>query len=301
MIYSKIPKSIEQQISLLKERGMYFEDEQRAKHYLENISYYRLAGYWWPMQSNKTNHLFKDNTQFSKVIELYNFDRKLRILVFDIIEKIEISLRTKMIYHLSMAHTPWWFQDTGLFSNTQELIKTLAKFQEEIERSKDTFIKSHKKQYKEDKRFPPAWKTLELTSLGGLSRLYGNIRNDVKAKNNIAVAFGAVNHTYLPSWLQSISQIRNYCAHHSRLWNRNLPGKPKLLSNPPNKWINAVPKESEFQKLYIHLCLMKYLVNQIQPDNSFTSRLKELFSSHPNVDPLALGMKENWEQEALWH
>ncbi len=279
---------------------MKFDKEEIAEHYLSNISYYRLAGYWWPMQNDKTNHLFKRNTYFSTVIELYNFDRKLRILLFDIIEKIEISLRTKMIYHLSMEFTPWWIQNTSIFSDTQALIKTLAKLQDEIERSKDTFIRSHRKQYKEDKRFPPAWKSLELTSLGGLSRLYGNLRNDVASKNTIAQDFGAVNHTYLPSWLQSITQIRNYCAHHSRLWNRNLPGKPKLLSKPPNKWIESVPLESEYQKLYIHLCLMKYLVNIIQPENKFTIRLKELFDTHPNVDPFAVGMKENWEKEELW-
>ena len=112
-----------------------------------------------------------------------------------------------------------------------------------------------------------------------------------------------MNHTYLPSWLQSISQIRNYCAHHSRLWNRNLPGTVKLLSNPPNPWIKEivnVPKQHEFIHLYVHMCIMKYLLNVIQPGNNFTSRLKNLLLRYPNVDPNALGIKLNWEQEPLW-
>src|SRR5690606_21052803 len=118
----------------------------------------------------------KPNSKFSDVINLYNFDRELRILLFDVIEKIEISLRSKLIYHLSHEFDPWWFQNTDLFINIPELIKTLSG-----------------------------------------------------------------NHTFLPSWLQSISKIRNYCAHHSRLWNRNLPGRPKLLSRPPLPWISVVP------------------------------------------------------------
>jgi abortive infection bacteriophage resistance protein len=182
------------------------------------------------MQSDKINHTFKPNSRFEDVVSLYNFDRELRLLLFDVIEKIEISLRTKLIYHLSHEHDPWWFQDTNLFQNTTALIETLASIKEEVERSKDTFIKEHKKKYKDDLRFPPAWKTLELTSFGSLSKLYGNLKNNIVSKDIIAFELGAVNHTYLPSWLQSIAQIRNYCAHHSRLWNKNLPGTPKIFS-----------------------------------------------------------------------
>jgi abortive infection bacteriophage resistance protein len=130
--------------------------------------------------------------------------------------------------------------------------------------------------------------------------LYGNLKHTVKSKDIIAKEYGAINHTYLPSWLQSIAQIRNYCAHHSRLWNRNLPGNPKLLSTPPHPWISDVPKQHEFQKLYVHLCLMKYFLNIIQPQNSFTEKLYGLFEKYPNVDPNALGMKTNWYKEPLW-
>src|SRR5690606_18572133 len=212
-------------------------------------------------------------------------------LLFDVIEKIEISLRTKLIYHLSHEFDPWWFQNMDIFNNTSELVKTLTTIEQEIERSKDIFIKEHKKKHKDDGRFPPAWKTLELTSLGSLSKLYGNLKNTVESKNKIAEEYGTVNHTYLPSWLQSITQIRNHCAHHSRLWNRNLPGRPKLLPNPPYKWIKDVPREHELQTLYIHLCCMKYILNLVHPENKFTSLLTNLFEKYQNVDPNALGMK----------
>lgn len=248
----------------------------------------------------KDNHIFKNNSKFSDVIALYNFDHELRVIIFDIIEKIEISLRTKLIYHLSHEFDPWWFQNLEIYNNVPEAIKTLSVLHEEIERSKDTFIKEHKRRHKDDLRFPPAWKTLELTSFGALSKLYGNLKSNIKSKDVIAKEFGVVNHTYLPSWLQSIAQIRNYCAHHSRLWNRNLPGRPKLLSNPPMKWINAMPKENEYHILYIHLCCMKYLLNIIKPDNDFTTKLVELMNKYPSVDPNALGLKINWNKELLW-
>lgn len=226
------------------------------------------------------------------------FEKKTFILLFDVIEKIEISLRTKLIYNLSNEFDAWWFQDTTIFQNTRALLETLEHISKEIERSKDIFIKEHKKKYRDDLRFPPAWKTLELTSFGSLSKLYGNLKNTIESKNIIAQELGAVNHTYLPSWLQSISQIRNYCAHHSRLWNRNLPGTPKLLPNPPCNWINDVPKDTS--KLYIHLCIMRYLANTIAPENSFSIKLQELINKYPSFDPNALGMKPNWSSEPLW-
>jgi len=298
--YDKKPISIEQQINLLKERGLLFQNESIAKKYLNHISYYRLAGYWWPLQIDKVNHKFKPKSTFENVINIYNFDSELRLLIFGVIEKIEISLRTKMIYHLSHDYSPWWFQNPKLFKDTPALIKSLEKIREEVDRSKDRFIKEHKKNYKNDLRFPPAWKTLELSSLGGLSKLYGNLRNDIDAKDKIARDFGAVNHTYLPSWLQSIAQIRNLCAHHSRLWNKNLPGTVKLLNKPPNNWITDIPKQHEFQRLYIHLCLMKYLLDTIMPKNKFGENLKQLMTKYSNIDPNALGLKSNWTNEKLW-
>ena len=217
MIYSKKALTIEEQIAQLESRGLIIGDKAIASHHLRNISYYRLEGYWWPMQKDPTNHSFKAGNKFEDVIFLYEFDRELRILIFDIIERIEIGLRTKMIYHLSHEIDTWWFQNTELFIDTEQLIKSLAIIQEEVERSKDVFIKEHKRKYKEDKRFPPSWKTIELTSLGNMSKLYGNLKPTVKSKDIIAAELKAVNHTYLPSWLQSIAQIRNICAHHGRL------------------------------------------------------------------------------------
>jgi abortive infection bacteriophage resistance protein len=298
MEYNKEAYTIDQHIAQLQDRGLVISDVETAKHYLSHVSYYRLAGYWWPMQIDKEKHFFKENSKFEDVIHLYNFDRELRVLLFDVIEKIEISLRTKLIYHLSHEFDPWWFQNTALFEDTLALVKTLATIQEEVERSKDTFIVDHRKRYKDDKRFPPAWKTLEMTSFGSLSKLYGNLKNTIKSKDIIAKELGAVNHTYLPSWLQSIAQIRNYCAHHSRLWNKNLPGAPKILSKPPHSWVDDVPRNT--QQLYLHLCIMRYLLNTIVPGNSFNLKLKDLIAKYPSVDPNALGIRPNWYNEPLW-
>ena len=176
----------------------------------------------------------------------------------------------------------------------------MENIREEVNRSKEAFIKEHKKKYKEDKRFPPSWKTLELTTFGTLSKLYGNLKPSVKSTDIIAKEYGAENHTYLRTWLQSLSQIRNFCAHHSRLWNKNLPGTVKLLSKPKHAWISDVPSSGQFQYLYIHLCIIKYMLNRIDPESEFGVSFKNLVSDYPEVDPNALGLKPNWMKEPLW-
>jgi abortive infection bacteriophage resistance protein len=300
MIYNKRVTTVDDQIMQLKARGLQISDDSNARHYLLNISYYRLAGYWWPMQADKVNHTFKPNSRFEDVIALYNFDRELRLLLFDIIERIEIGLRTKMIYHLSHEYGAWWFQNPELFINSMAFIRTLSSLGEELERSKEIFIKEHFSRYKTDFRFPPAWKTLEIMTFGSLSKLYGNLKPTVRSKDIIAAELNTVNHTFLPSWLLSITQIRNICAHHGRLWNKNLPGRPNLLPKPPAPWLKNVPSANQHHMLYIHACCMKYLLDVISPGHHYKVRLALLFQKYPTVDLNALGFPADWEDEPLW-
>ncbi|MBW8048808.1 MAG: Abi family protein [Cytophagales bacterium] len=300
MKYNKPTITIAQQIAQLKSRDLIIADEPGAEYFLQNVSYYRLAGYWWPMLADKVLHTFKPNSTFENIIAIYNFDRELRLLLFGVIERIEIAFRTKLIYHLSHEVSPWWFEDVFLFKNAVEHTKTLTSLDRELQQTREIFITEHYKKYHTDTRRPPSWKTLEVVSFGVISKFYGNLLSTIASKDAIAAELGTVNHTFLPSWLQSIAQIRNICAHHGRLWNKHLPGRPKLLPKPPKPWIANVPPATEYYMLYVHLCCMKYLMNIINPGNRFTKHLVDLMTKYPNIDPNALGLKPNWQNEPLW-
>ena len=111
---NKKSRSIQEQIDLLKQRGMKIEDEEFAGLHLSHISYYRLKGYWWDMQIDKERHIFSKDADFKDVIARYFFDKELRLILFDAIESIEIALRTKMIYHLSQSYGGLYYTDKGL-------------------------------------------------------------------------------------------------------------------------------------------------------------------------------------------
>jgi abortive infection bacteriophage resistance protein len=182
---NKTPFTIADQITLLKQRGMLFNDEQSAHHFLENISYYRLKGYWWDMQDDVTIHTFKPNTYFEDIIDKYNFDRRLRLILFDAIERIEIALRTKMIYHLSVAYGSLWYLDSTLFeatplpSNPKITIhqNTILELNKEFNRSQEIFIKDQRRRY--PNQDADAWKILEVASMGTLSKLYKNLKHQL--------------------------------------------------------------------------------------------------------------------------
>lgn len=98
---------------------MLFKNEADALILLQNISYYRLKGYWWDTQSDNKKHIFKSNTYFEDIVDIYNFDRQFRLVLFDAIERIEVALRTKMIYHLSMKYGGLWYLDPNYLTQLQ--------------------------------------------------------------------------------------------------------------------------------------------------------------------------------------
>lgn len=301
--------TIANHIVLLKSRGMLFKDEPQAVELLKNISYYRLKGYWWDMQTDYTLHNLKANTYFEDIIERYNFDRQLRLILFDAIERIEIAIRTKMIYHLSLSYSGLWFLDTNLFDNSTITLRdgtektihqnTIEELQKEFDRSQEIFIKDHRR------RFPnqnaDSWKTLEVASLGTLSKLYKNLKHQLPEKATIAKEMGLNLHNELSSWLEAITYIRNIIAHHSRLWSRNMVKRPAdRLNNPICQWFNNTLTPVQTKKPFLIISCMVYLCNNVTPTNQIKTKIIELFNAYPAIPVYKLGFLNNWQNEPLW-
>jgi abortive infection bacteriophage resistance protein len=297
MQYSKIPLGIPAQISLLKSRGLQFKDEDKSAHYLSNISYYRLRAYTYPFQDNTNpNHTFAKQICFEDIIELYVFDRKLRILVFDAIEKIEIALRTKIIYHFSLTYGSHWHELSHLYINNSRFIKDIGDLYKEIDRSTETFIKHYQSKYT-NPIYPASWMSLEVASMGLLSKIFSNLRNSPE-KKKVCHDFGVRHYSILESWLHSICHIRNICAHHGRLWNRRLTAIPEMPNNPIHPFLSN--KQLNVNKIYATLSCMIYILHVISPKSNFTSNLRILIKSCNLINLKEMGFPVNWEREPIW-
>ena len=293
----KTASSIAEQIIKLQSRGLIIEDLSFATYWIENVGYYRLSGYWWPMQTDKVNHVFKAGSRFESVIKLYQFDQELKHLVFDVIEKIEVSFRARLINVFSLAYEPNWFEQPSFFKNQKHFLKNLEIIDRDLNNSKEEFIQDHKNKHSTTLR-PPSWKTLEILSLGHLSKLYNNLKDNSR-KSLIANGFTLPTYDYLESWLTVMTDLRNICAHHSRLWNRSiLSGIKPLKVNHPG-WLSEYPQQDK-NKIYLPLSSLAYLLHAIAADGQFKRGLKRLIACYPSVDIHAMGFPPHWENEPVW-
>jgi len=299
MKYAKRALSVSEQLDLLVGRGLSVADRAKAEASLRAISYYRLSAYFIPYEIQRgATHKFKEGSSFDDIVDLYTFDHKLRILIFDALERIETAFRTQLIYHCSRDRGGWWFEDTTLFYSQDAHIGFLAELDAELSNSKEVFIRHYQEQYGDPPR-PPAWISFEVASLGQLSRLFGNIR-PIEPKKLIASYFG-LGVPVLESWLECISFVRNTCAHHARLWNRTLvkiPKKPELPAFP-------IPYESGFgrssARVFTSLVIINYCLKRIGTLGTFANRINDLLSEYPSVDRAAMGIPDGWISNPFWH
>lgn len=286
-------------MQLLKDRGMIFHDEASALYHLQNISYYRLKGYWWDMQNNKTSHSLCEGSCFDDVLERYNFDRLLRLLLFDAIERIEIALRTKMIYHLSLSYGAIWYKRPELFANNEKHDEHIENLEREFGYSQEIFIKDHKRRYADEN--PEAWKILEIASMGTLSKLYKNLNHQLPEKAKIANEMGLNLHSELSSWLEAITYIRNIIAHHSRIWSRNMVKRPiDKINNPLGLWFDRPLTDVQKKKPFLIISILVYLCNNIYPEFGVKDKILELINQNSNIPIYKLGFLNNWENQPIW-
>lgn len=296
---NKPARNIADQIQLLKDRGMLFRDEALALHFLKNISYYRLKGYWWDMQQDRITHTFTPNTYFESVVERYNFDRHLRLILFDAVERIEIALRTKIIYHLSISYGATWYLDSNLFVEHNKHVEHINHLQREFGYSQEIFIKDHKRKHPDTNA--EAWKIMEIASMGTLSKFYKNINHQLPEKSLIAKEMGLNLHSELSSWLEAIVYVRNIIAHHSRLWSRNMVKRPiDSINNPIGIWFdnNLLPVQKK--KPFLIISSMVYMCNKVTPNHQIKDKILTLIDNNPEVSIYKLGFLNNWRSEPLW-
>ncbi|GAB6119989.1 Abi family protein [Dysgonomonas termitidis] len=295
--YAKHYQDVPDLVSLLRTRGLTINDEPKARNYLTNIGYFRLSAYFYPLlQLPKTAHNYKTGSTFEQVLNLYRFDRKLRLLVFNEIEKIEVAVRSIMV-NTACRHfnDTFWITQNRYFYNQNYFNSSIAEIDSELLKSKEDFIEHFKNTYSDV--YPPAWMLAEILPLGNICRIYKNL-NDAGLKKKIARQFGMQPQAF-ESWIMTIGGLRNMCCHHSRLWNRVLPLRTSLPQNTQFLWLNN-PSTVDVQRVYFRLCMIRYLLFSVSPHNTFREKLVDLLSKYPGVDINAMGFTAGWQQEPLW-
>jgi len=294
--YDKIPLTLEAQLQQLKDRGMSVTNDKQAVHYLSHLNYYRLAAYWLPFEKNHADHQFYPGTQFDAVLNLYIFDRELRLLLIDAIERIEVSLRTQFAYHLSLKYGSHPHLTSTLFYSQDRYVHALSKLEKEVRRSGEEFIKHLSRKYQE--ALPPIWAVVELMTIGQLSQWYDNLENRQDRKA-IADIYN-LDEKNLRSFIHHLSTVRNYCAHHARVWNRDYTVTLKIPNKRPPSLISSFNSDSKAnRKLYNTLVLLAYMMDKTCPENHWKNNLMTLLKRHA-INEKAMGFPQDWQQRSIW-
>lgn len=289
MRYPKGALSFSDQVAQLRERGLLVPDSDRALHWLQRVSYYRLSAYFLPF---KDGECFRPETKFNDVAGLYIFDSKLRLIVLDAIERIEVALRTSITYEIGHAYGPFGHTDSLNFAPGFNHGKFMAELESEERRGKETFATHFRGKYAEEPHLP-VWMATELLSFGTISMLYKSMTPAIKSR--IAAEFGATDR-HAASWIHALSYVRNVCAHHKRLWNRQLAIKPQLPSRSLS-WPHVLESN---ERLYCILVIVQHMLKRSSPHCHWRDRLFQLFDEHHDVPLSSMQIPSDWRGRVIW-
>lgn len=279
----KSPTTFEEQIDKLHQRGCIIEDYDFAKKVLQQINYYRFTAYFLPFKQNDDTYM--ENTSFTTVYHIYEFDRKMRNILFSVIEQIELMLRTQLSYYHAHKYGALGYLEESNFSDQHDHKQFLIHVHTNIQNNKkQKFVKHHIEKY--DSQFP-VWVMLELSTLGELSFFYSDMHT--QDKKELSKTIFNSHHQNIESWLQCITILRNYCAHYSRLYYTLFPAQPRT----PKRFSYTL-----YRKLFDYILVLRFLhPNKQQWNSSFMPTLKALIDEYKTEIKLShIGFTDNWEE-----
>jgi len=278
------PMTIEEQIENLKNIGLIVNDVEYAKRILNDISYFRLVKAY-SLNLKPKNGKYDGQITFQQIVDLYLFNANFRQMIFPEIEKIEINVRCRVGNYFAEKYGVLGYLDVGNFVDEEYHTEFLNDIQEEIRRNaKAPFVRNFRENYEDGEL--PIYALVEIFSFGTLSKFYKNMHN--KDKKAIAQMFG-VGYTYFESWLESISYVRNICAHYGRLYNAKLSKAPMLYKEYTQIKIRNYT-------IYAVLLCMKYLLKNDTHWNLFVDNIELLFDKYDNVQIKTMGFPKDWKQ-----
>ncbi len=302
---------------------MEIPDPKKAKHYLARINYYRLSAYWYPFRQTTTvsdptsgknkviiTDEYKTGTKFPEALKLYVFDKRLRILVLDALERIEVALRADISIVLGQRD-PFAHRDIdqlhGHFSRRRKSPQTLTKHEKWLEKLDSNASRSHEDFAKHFRaKYPqadmPIWIASELWDFGLLSHLYSGLL--MKDRDQIAAGYGVPSGDVFASWIRCLNDVRNICAHHSRLWNKPLVNQPKWPAVGSVPLIDHTAGDTRARtRCYSALLIIQFMLRTVNPTSSWTQRLIKHSNTFPLSPYIALknaGFPDKWHNENIW-
>jgi abortive infection bacteriophage resistance protein len=286
-------KTIDEQLQLLRSRGLTIADEDIAKDFLLRNNYYRISGYSLTLRKNDT---FAKSATFQNIVDIYNFDHELRHIILEYIETIEVQMKSVYAYEFTKVHGPIGYLDDSFFTNKtkhKEIIDK-ANAQKSQRLPHEAYLKHFVNDLHQD---IPLWAYVDLLTISDISFLYAisepNIKDEVAHTFGLSMKKGAA---ILGSYMHSMTIIRNLCAHGSRIYNRLFEQKPSLNKNEKALLITNADGQVDNAHFYGFVLIMKRLL----PSDKFVEMKNSIITltqKYPFVRMDYYGFRNDWKQK----
>ncbi|RYA46044.1 MULTISPECIES: Abi family protein [unclassified Enterobacter cloacae complex] len=293
--------------------GLTISNLSDAKKILERSSYYRFKAYLIPFRNEATRKYYPEAT-FEQAHQLYLFDQDLRLLVFKLIQKIEIALRSSFDYWITgQSNNSFWYLDSSLFSEKSQHIQTISGVSTSFRNSKEEFALHYKSKYYNEfcpfhRGLPPGWVSIELMTFGNLKKLLEAFNeeavNRLKLDRYASKVAGVKNFEILLNWVAVIHSVRNLCCHHSRLFNRNLLApkliKSLLLPSIPLVKVTGSNKD-QLNRTYTSFAVIQKMLSAFGFEK-IGADIERVFLTYPISQKFmaSMGFPERWREETLF-
>lgn len=291
-VYSKIAEPYPKTLHRLWNKGLMIDNRPDAENALRTIGYYRLLIYMRHFQSNVAPRNFRPKTKFSYIVQLYNFDREIRLLTLNAIEKLEVALRTAIINPLAEQYTPHWYLDLSHFDDDIKFHGVMTKIIQGASVKKGLALTHYFDKYHAPV-LPPIWLVCEKLTFGALSRFFEALRID--RRKIVGRYIWSYPEHLLVSWFHALAHLRNICAHQDRLWNNAITA----YSPESHKTYNA--DFTHPTSFYCRAVVIQLLMRELGLNGWWRDSLLALFASCSHVDSHThLGFPNGWNTRPVW-
>ena len=286
-------KTIEEQLEILRSRGLTINDEVKAKDFLLHNNYYRISGYSLTLRKND---IFSKSATFQNIVDIYNFDYELRHIILKYIEIIEVQMKSVFAYEFTKVHGPTGYLDDSFFTNKTKHKEIIDKANQQKNQRlpHEAYLKHFVNDLQED---IPLWAYVDLLTISDISFLYSI--SEQSLKDTVARTFGLnMNRgsAILGGYMHSMTIIRNLCAHGSRIYNRLFEQKPSLNKKEKALLITNENGEIDNSHFYGFLLIMRRML----PADTFKEMkdsIVALTQKYPFVRMDYYGFRNDWQQK----
>ena len=290
--YSKIAEPYQKTLHRLWSKGLIIDNRIDAENAMKTIGYYRLLIYMRHFQSRAAPRNFLPRSKFSSIVALYNFDREIRLLTFNAIEKLEVALRTAIINPLAEQHTPHWYLDPSHFNDDIKFHGVMGKIIKDAGVSKGLALTHYFNKY-DSPVLPPIWLVCEKLTFGALSHFFAALRID--RRKIVGRYIWSYPEHLLVSWFHSLNHLRNICAHQDRVWNN------PITVLPPEAHKAYSAEFAAPTSFYSRAVVIQLLMRELGLNGWWRESLLELLASCPHVNQRNhLGFPDNWHTRQAW-